>query len=44
MGARISDLKDLNLDEQVQEATQRGESEIMEMKAKDAYVKNPVEQ
>ena len=37
------DFKDFNLDELIKEATEKGESEIMEVKAKDAYVKIYVE-
>ncbi len=38
------DLGDFNLDELIKEAVEKGESEIMEVKAKDAYVKIFVEQ
>jgi len=38
------DFKDFNLDELIKEAMEKGESEIMEVKAKNMYVKIYVEQ
>ncbi len=38
------DLNELNLDELITEAIEKGESEIMEVKARDAYIKIYIEQ
>ncbi len=38
------DFREFNLDELIKEATEKGESEILEVKSKEAYVKMYIEQ